>query len=504
MQSSSVLRPSTRARLRGGSWLAPAALLLLAAGLRLPGLEYGLPFPLLNPDEESIVPRAWELAHGGGLDPGWYDYPSLLFTLLAPSQVFADAPSYGAGRVVAAALGVGGVAAAWWLGRVAYGSLAGLVAGAAVAVATAHVAYSHVAVTDVLLATLVTVALAFAIKGRLGWAGLAAGLAVSAKYPGVVLAAPLIAVGWQRWHRLALGAGLAVVAFALTSPFVVWHAGAAWADISRVQRLAEAGWLGFENDHATPIAFLDRLWESLGPVLGVGLAGLAFALARLVLTAHERLSAPRRAAQPGRAGGGDAEPMITERKARSQRADLALAAFAIAYFAYLLTLDAHFDRYVLPLVPVLGTLAARVRPLAVLALPLLLVPLAWSARDVRELTRTDTRVVAHAWIERGLPMRARIAVESSTPRLGTRTALRLELPGPGRATDPERDVERLRALGIEFVLVTGAVAERVLAAPERYPAEARFYAELEADARRVLRVAPGDGLAGPWVALYRL
>ena len=90
-------------------------------------------------------------------------------------------------RGVAAGLGLIGVAAAWWLGRVSYGPLAGLVAGAAVAVATVHVAYSHVAVTDVLLTALVTVSLALAVQGRLEWAGPAAGLAASAKYPGVFL-----------------------------------------------------------------------------------------------------------------------------------------------------------------------------------------------------------------------------------------------------------------------------------------------------------------------------
>ncbi len=316
------------------SWLALAALLVLAAALRVPGLRYGLPFPLLNPDEASIVPRAWELAHGGGLDPGWYDYPSLSFSVLAPFQALADAPSYGAARAVAAALGIAGVAAAWWLGRVAYGPLAGFVAGAAVAVATVHVAYSHVAVTDVLLTGLVTVSLALLVQGRLEWAGLAAGLAASAKYPGVFLAVPLLAVGWGRWRRLAVAGAAAVLAFALTSPFVVWHAGAAWEDISRVQRLAEAGWLGFENDHPTPLAFLDRLWESLGPVLLVALAGLALAGSALVRKKH---------------------------KPALRRADLALAVFALAYFAYLLTLDAHFDRYVLPLVPVLGALAGRTR-----------------------------------------------------------------------------------------------------------------------------------------------
>ena len=253
--------------------VALAGVLLLAAALRLPGLRYGLPFPLLNPDEGSIVPRAWAIGHGEGLDPGWYDYPSLLFYLLAPFEALADAPSYGVARAVAAAIGIVGVGAAWWLGRVAYGAPAALVAGAATAVATVHVTYSHMAVTDVLLTAGITVALALLVVDRLEWAGVAIGLAVSAKYPGALLAVPLLLAGWGRWRRLATAAGLALAAFALTSPFVLLNAGAAWDDVSRVQRLARAGWLGFENDHATPIAFLDRLWESLGPFLLVAASG---------------------------------------------------------------------------------------------------------------------------------------------------------------------------------------------------------------------------------------
>lgn len=462
-----------------GRWLALAALLLLAAALRLPGLRYGLPFPLLNPDEASIVPRAWELAHGGGLDPGWYDYPSLLLALLAPFQAFADEPSYLAGRVVAAGVGIGGVGAAWWLGRVAYGPLAAVVAGATAAVATVHVAYSHVAVTDVLLTTLVTVSLALAVHGRLEWAGVAAGLAASAKYPGVFLAAPLVAVGWRQWRRLATSAGLAVLAFILTSPFVVWHAGAAWADVARVQRLAEKGWLGFEHDHPTPIAFLDRLWESLGPALFVALVGLALAVRTLVLKHHKLFSG---------------------------RADLALTVFALVYFASLLTLNAHFDRYVLPLVPVLGALAGRARPLAALTLALLVVPLTWSIGDIRELSRTDTRLVAHDWIEEHVPRSSTVAVDPSTAPVDAARVIRLELPGPGRPADPNRDLAALAAQGVDYVVITGAVYDRVAAAGSDYPAALVFYDRLvqSTTATRVFDVYPGGRLAGPWVAVYRL
>jgi 4-amino-4-deoxy-L-arabinose transferase-like glycosyltransferase len=440
-----------------------------AAVLRLVGVGYGLPYPLLNPDEQSIVPRAWEIVHGGGLDPGWYDYPSLVIELLAPFQVGLDEPSYLAGRLVVVALGVAGVAAAWWLGVRSYGVAAGLVAAAFTAVATTHVAYSRTAVTDVPFTTLATASLALLASRRLELAGAVAGLAAAAKYPGAVLLVPLVVAGYRERRRLAVAIALGVAAFTVASPFVVIHAGEAADDAARVSERAREGWLGFEGEGSASVAFVDRLWEGVGPVLLIAVVGLAFALVR------------------------------------RRRADLLLASFALAYFATLLPLDAHFDRYVLPLVPVLGALAGSLRALAPVTLVLLVVPLTWSVRDARELTRTDTREAAQAWIERRLPASARLAADPSAPPFD-RHVLRFELPAPWQEPDPRRDLAQLRARGIRFVVVSGAVADRVQEAAEEYPREVRFYADLERAARLVYRVEGDEGgeYAGPWVAVYRL
>jgi 4-amino-4-deoxy-L-arabinose transferase-like glycosyltransferase len=453
----------------GGPKAALGAILAGALALRLVGIEYGLPLGgLLNPDELSIVPRAWAMVHGGGLDPDpFFDYPSLLLYVLAPFQAWESSPSYLAARLVIAVLGLAGVGAAWWLGARAYGTLAGGVAAAATAVATVHVAYSHMAVTDVPLALATTVALALAVSGRLELAGLAAGAATGVKYAGAFLVVALVAAGWAHWRRLAVSLALMALAFVATSPFVLAHPGEAWEDFSRVQRLARAGWLGFEHDGSAPVAFLDRLWDSLGPALLIAGAGLSLALVR------------------------------------RRRADLVLASFSLVYFVDLFTLDAHFDRYVLPLVPALGALAGRIRPLAPVTLLLLVVPLTWSVQDDRELTRTDTRVVADRWIDRHLPRSAAVAVDPSAPPLDGYRLLRLELPGPGRRLDPNRDVARLRDRGVRYVVVTGSVTDRVLAAADRYPREAAFYRRLSREPRVFFRRADGD-LAGPWVAVYRL
>ena len=454
-------------RRRGPLWLALAAILVLAAVLRLVGIRYGLPFPLLDPDEASIVPRSWRMVHGGGLDPHWFDYPSGLMYVLAPFQAWQHEPSYLAARLVVAAFGVGAVAGSWWLGSVAYGRRAALVAAAAVAVCSTHVAYSHVAVTDVPLTAAIAVSLGLAVTGRLEWAGLAAGVATGFKYPGVLLIVPLAVVGYHQLKRLAVSLALVVVGFVVTSPFVFLHPSQAWADASRVNRLARAGWLGFEHDGSAPVAFAHRLWGGLGPVLAIAVAGLAIALWR------------------------------------RRRADLVLASFTLAYSLTLLPLHAHFGRYVLPLVPPLGALAGRLRPLVPLTLALLVIPLVWSIRADRALTRHDTRVAAHAWIERHLPRGSALAADSSTPPLAGLRVLPLALPGPGRPSDPNRDVARLRSQGIRYVVVTGAVEDRIQAAASDYPSETRFLRALGSQ-RLVYGVRPGNGLVGPWVRVYRL
>ena len=462
------------ARPRAGSlsrWLTAATLgvtLVVAAALRIPGSGYGLPYPLLNPDEGNLVPRAWDLVHGGGLDPGWYDYPSLIFLVLSPSQVFSDNPSYGAARVIAITIGLVGVAAAWWLGRAAYGRVAALVGAVAVAVATTHVAYSRMAVTDVLLTTLATVALALLVSGRLEWAGLAIGLAVSAKYPGFVLCVPLVVAGWRQWRRVAWSLAIGAAAFLVTSPFVVIHAGRAWSDISRVQDLARLGWLGFEDDRGFTLAFVDRLWGALGPLLIVAVVAL--------VVAARRRSAP----------------------------DRVLLAFVAAYWLELVPVHAPFDRYILPLVPVFGVLAGSARILAPVALVALLVPAIWSIGDARSLRGEDTRLVADTWIATHIPAGDLIAADPSTLPLDGRKVLRLELPGPGRPFDPARDLERLRRDGVTWLLTSGAVTDRVTAEPDDYPRELAFYRSLATADLAFATTGTAPGLSGPWVRVYHL
>jgi hypothetical protein len=452
----------------GGPWAALAVILGGAAVLRIVGIAYGRPFPLFSPDEQSIVPRAWHMVHGGGIDPHWFDYPTFLMYLVAPFQAWEEAPSYLSARVVVLVLALGAVAASWWLGSRAYGGPAGAVAAAVVAVETTAVAYSRMAVTDVPLMLGVAVALALLVAGEIELGGFVAGLATSFKYPGVLLLVPLAVAGYRHPRRLAIGVGLAAVAFCATSPFVIVHLGSALSDAYRVQSLAHRGWLGFEHDHIAPIAFIVRLWHGLGPALLVCALGVGVAIARRT------------------------------------RTDVILISFVAVYFIDLCTLGAHFDRYLLPLLPPLGALAGRLRGLAPVTLLLLVVPLTWSIRDAGRLTKTDTRVVAHTWIEHHLPHGARLAVDSSLPPFAGFRVLKLRLPLPGEdRPDPNRNLLRLRNHGYRYAVVTGAIADRVLAARKDYPGEVGFYNDLRTLTDRLFYVQQ-DGLNGPWVAVYRL
>jgi len=444
----------------GGPKAALAAILAGAAALRLVGIQYGLPnAALLNPDEQNVVPRAWRMTHGAGLDPHFFDWPTLVMYALAPFQAWHAEPSYLAGRLVIVGFAVGGVAAAWWLGSCAYGTVAAAIAAGVTAVETTHVAFSHAAVTDVPLTTLVTVALALLVAGRYELAGVAIGLATAAKYPGVLLLVPLLIVVWRQWRRLAVSLALAVLAFVVASPFVVLDAGSTWSALRRVEAEHRRGWLGFEHDHWSGIAFAGRLWDGLGPVLVIATAALVVALAR-----------------------------------RSRRADVVLGSFVVAFYVSLLPLHSHFPRYVLPLVPALGALAGRFRGIAPVTLLLLVVPLTWSIRDDKRLTRTDTRIVAARWIDAHVPKGAAIAAEPSTAVPPGYRVVAIPLPLPGR--DMRVDVD-----GAQWALVSGAVADRVLAAQDVYPRRSAFYERLP---EPVFRLRADDELAGPWVAVYRL
>jgi hypothetical protein len=455
----------------GGPRTVLALVLVGAAALRLVGIRYGLPHGnLLNPDEPASVPRAWTMTHGGGIDPDpFFDYPSLLLYLLAPFQAWHEAPSYLTARIVVVVVGLAGIAAAWWLGEKSYGVVAGGVAAAVTAVAGVHVAYSRMAVADILLTTLITIALALLVSGRIEAAGAVAGVALAAKWPGALVFFPILVVAWGQWRRVAYAAGFGLLAFVFASPFALVHLDEALGDLRRVHAHARQGSLGFEDDSFAAVGFVQGLWDSLGPVLIVALVGL-------VVAAVLR-----------------------------ERPDRALLVFVGVYYAALLPLESHFDRYVLPLVPVLGVLAGRFRSFAPVTLLLLVVPFTWTVRDTERLTKPDTRTETLPRVERTVRAAelrgasSALTIDPGLPQPRLDAVVRVAFPAPWA------DFDRRRRLDLPgFVWVNGSIVDRVRAAPDEYPEEAAYYNRLARDARLLFRVEPGESMSGPWVALFQL
>ena len=190
---------------------------------------------------------------------------------------------------------------------------------------------------------------------------------------------------------------------------------------------------------------------------------------------------------------------------RRERSDLVLLSFAGAYALSLLPSEAHFDRYVLPLVPVLAVLAGRRKPIAVAALVACVVPLWWSVGDARSLTGRDPRLDAAAWIDRVVPRGELVAADPSTLPLEGRTVVRLELPGPGRPFDPRRNLAVLRADGVRWLVVGGSVTDRVLAASVRVPArDPLLPRSSSACAPRTRRTEQPGRRERPWLKVYRV
>ncbi len=540
-----VARPWRRHGLAGVLLLA---VLALALALRLKGVTWGLPYSLVNVDESTVVPKAFAAARGH-VNPQFFFYPSFFFYLVGSLYLVAapvwwaagqgnflsqvafvvdPGPYFLLGRLLSVAMGTASVYLVYRLGRVAFGRPAGLLAALFLAVVPLHVAYSHMAVTDVTAVALSL--LAFALLQRavggggrrwLVWGAVTAGLATSTKYnlgmlvlPATVAAvyvcreeaARRVAAGARAafvWIRLVASRVYApmLIAFVVASPFVVLDAPRFVSDFVRQNRIMERGWLGFESTgNGLWYNLSTNLGGALGVVLlGLGVAGLGWALWRRT------------------------------------RFDVLVVPYVLGYYIYIGTWTALADRYLLPIIPLLIVLAMRfivevvglrprarraVVPLAVAVLvAAFLVPLAASIEFDRELSGPDMRVVAKQWIETHLPQGTSIAVETHGPPLvgaeaaaDYRTAgvdavayqvTRLELPAPA-TPDGSRELAALRTQGVEYVVVSGAVFERVLAAAEVYPVAAEFYRRLDAESELVKEFRPGPGERGPVLKVYRI
>jgi Dolichyl-phosphate-mannose-protein mannosyltransferase len=383
---------------------------LAAAGLRLWGVNFGLP-ALYRPDEDVTVGRAMGILHGI-LNPHFADWPHLYFYLaagwLAPFRqlgLVADpASGYLGVRILDALLGTLTVLLVFEFGRRAYGWLAGFLGAAALAVAFLHVRDSHFGTLDVPLTLACTAALYIAyrtLQSRglrpLLLNGFILGVAASLKYNGaLVFAATATAqtlraraqgARWTRLvRRLALIAAIGVITLGFTSPFLVLDPAMTGHGLGYI-------FLHLGKSTAPAIGFVQlslALWYGIDPVLVLlGVIGVAYAAWR------------------------------------RHPADWIVLAFLLVYLLLIGPGGSVFFRYADPIIPPLVLLGGRAlaalvaltqaRPVRRLALSAALVltivaPLAHDIRYDLLIQQTDTRTLAFDWLAQHVPAGSRAAV----------------------------------------------------------------------------------------------
>jgi hypothetical protein len=385
-------------------------LFVVAAGLRLWGINFGLP-ALYRPDEDVTVGRAMGIFHGV-LNPHFADWPHLYFYVaagwLAPLRLLGlvsdPASGYLGVRVLDALIGSLTVLLVFEFGRRAYGWLAGFFGAAALAVAFLHVRDSHFGTLDVPLsmACLAVLYVAFRTLQSRGlrpllMSGIALGVAASLKYNGALVFAGIAAaqtlraraqlVRWPRLvARLALVGVVGVLTLALTSPFLVLDPattqhglGYIFSHLGRATAPA-VGWVQLSL----------ALWFGIDPVL------LLFAIVGVAYAAWRR-----------------------------QPADVIILTFLLVYFVLIGAGRSVFLRYADPMIAPLMLLAGRAlaalvertargqaRRLA-LAAALVLIAVAPLVHDIRYdllIQETDTRTLAFEWMAQHMPAGGRAAV----------------------------------------------------------------------------------------------
>lgn len=536
-----------------------ALVMLAAISLRLVGLNWGLPDVLeeATPFREAFDMWGWHPRTPVDLNPHFFNYPSLViyihflvngaaFVVMRAAGSVADATGFlvmeitapggmiMAARLVGVAFAVATVFALYRLGRRSIGRDAGVVAAGLLAVNLYHLDRSRMIEVDVPLAFFVTAALV-AILGVLDSptrrrylvAGLAVGLAASVKYTGALLALPLLAAhllarrahpgqeigqrtgqaasqeaspgGRAEWGSLLSAGVVAVAAFVITSPYVLFDFSSFRDAFSVEGHHMRLGHFGLGDEPAL-VFYLRALGERMigWPALLAGLAGLGWRAAR-----------------------------------RREGWALVLAAWVVVYGVAISTWAMMADRYALPLVPPLlvcavagaldlATAAARrvQRPgvhnlsqsilLAILAVSMLA-----GLPAHRRMAAPDARSLAREWIERAIPAGSMLAVEAHGPmllgpvdywlrppdvieRIQTLERRRYAVqPIPMYQVLPERsgafyDLSLYKI--VDGIVVTDAVRSRYRRDPQRFARQVAFYDSLDASWPKVADfVSPAGG-----------
>jgi hypothetical protein len=432
-----VFEPVAPEPVFGAAWLSPqrlwwgaavALLLAFAFGLRIWGVDHGLPYAYNADENAHFVTRAIGL-FGHGWDPQYYVNPPA-YTYLAHlllgawyggrqgvSQAFASDPTqiWILSRVLSAILGTLAVWLTYLAGTRLVDRRVGLLSAGIFAVAFLPVFYSKLALNDV--PTLAPLCLAlWGVAGVLRFgrvrdyvaAGIGLGLACATKYTGGIVLVPLVAATIVQFtapggragasRGIAIAGVVALAAFLIANPYAILNWDAFTNGLTHQSDASgdAAGKLGLTQDNG----FAYYIW-SFG--WGLGWIPLLFAV------------------------GGAVRLWFDER-----RLVWVTVPAILFFFLFMGSQERYFGRWLMPVFPIVCILAAyaafeladygarfrpALKPTFVVAAVVAVCAqgFVYSLHSGLVMSREDTRNLARDWMVAHVPLGTKIVVEPVVP-----------------------------------------------------------------------------------------
>lgn len=460
-------------------------LIIIGAILRANGLGFGLPLRL-HTDEVAIVEKAAAVAASGDLDPRIYNRPSHVSIYLnaffyksfsaVRCLLFHDCegirtqfsknptPYVYLSRIITACLGSLMILSMFLLGKEVGGRKVGLLSSAFTAFFPSFIRHSHYVTPDIPLTFFISMVALFTckyMKSRklvfLILGCLFSGLATAEKYPGI-LSMTMIFLGVVFSHRrkkedILKLLPLSVVAFLsslfIAAPFIFLNYKGvlkALAEEKASYHLGASG-LGWGGNL---LYYIGTLLDNTGILLGL------FFLLGLVLF------------------------IIKFKTYTRVKHYLTVSLFGFVYWALISKLAIHWERWAVPMyiVPIIIASVGvewistflKKKKIGLSFVLTIFLAIMLSSLFFRGIMQSlsfnwkDTRVVSKHWISLNLPAYAKIVADAYSPLK------------PGCCGSVAvKSLEQYKKEGIEYVLVSSFIYQRILAEKERYQDEVIFY-----------------------------
>ena len=514
------------------AWLLVGIIIAFGAYLRVSEIASDFPF-FYSTDEGRFVGRAFRLLSRDSLDPRWYGHPGQFtiyllalwykalflvsnitgtiqgFDAFVEKYEYDPARLFFIGQVISASFAVGVLILVALIvrrlgGRWPTTALAVLL----VSISPLLVKFGYRIRPDNQLTFFALIVCLLAIRiteeARLAYyvgAGVALGIAVSCKYPGVVFAVAIAAAHtmvhrgrfWQRWYDVAISGAVTVIATFLTAPYLFLNPYGMLKDVVREARPYHLSQTAIGPLDLTFRYFHDVLQPSAGYV-GVILFLIAVAAAAV----------------------------------RGDKGRGVLVITAIAFFLFIVNLNLFWPRWLIPFVPLYlilvalavediacqvarasGRMSIALAASIALCVSVLVSPLS-TLKSRLTKNKEDTRTTVFNWIVANVPENSGILLERSGPHLpdgryklwavdmedGLKPIVRRRrfVPPKGRVWYLA-DLRDIEIKGVDFI-VLGGWYKRYKQEHERYIETIARYDELmrkyptvfESGSIRVLRV----------------